>query len=144
MTDIFKSSGAWWRAGRSQPGPSHRLGLAAPPRPSPTGTRCPGRGQGGLEFVIPGRVCGRNAGPGIGGKGGGSRRESERSRRGPSGTRPKKKSRQDSAGTIHLVERYFAVLDPGWDLLLTDLASGPLGLRPSAPPQRAHVENWRR
>lgn len=48
------------------------------PRPSPTGTRRPGRGQGGLEFVIPGRVCGRNAGPGIGGKGRGSRRESAR------------------------------------------------------------------
>lgn len=35
---------------------------------------------------------------------------------GLSGTRPKKKSRQGS-GTVHVVERYFAVADLGWDLL---------------------------
>lgn len=46
------------------------LGLSPTPRPSPLSTRWRGRGggQGGLEFVIPGRVCRRNAGPGIGGK----------------------------------------------------------------------------
>lgn len=47
-----------------------------------------------------------------------ARGESERAlASGLSGTRPKKKSRQDSAGTIQLVERYFAVVDLGWDLL---------------------------
>lgn len=103
---FFNSSGSWWWAGHSHPGP-RPLGLAATPRPSPTGTRWPGRGQGGLEFVIPGRVCGRNAGFGIGGKGGGSRRERERARslRGSVAQDIKRNRGKTRLATIQLVER---------------------------------------
>lgn len=89
-----------------------------------------GGGQGGLEFVIPGRVCGRNAVPGIGGSQGGSRRTGPRS--GFSGTRPKKKSRQGAAGHSPAGGKVSCSWGPRVGIHFEGLGLG-LGLRPSAP-----------
>lgn len=139
---FLKSSGSWCRAGRSQPGPAHPFGLASAPRPSPTGTRWPGRGQGGLEFVIPGRVCGRNAGAGIGGKGGGSRRERERERSHRGSVAPDLKRNLGKAPAQSTWWKG-TLLSPTLGGICFDGLGLRLGLRPSASAQRAHVETWR-
>lgn len=96
--------------------------VIAHPRPSPISTRRCGRGQGGLEFVIPGRVCERNAGPGIGVERSGSRRKG--TRLGFSGTRPKKKSSRGSASHNPVGRKVFCYRGPWVGFALKDLASG--------------------
>lgn len=96
-----------------------------------------GGGQGGLEFVIPGRVCGRNAGPGIGGKRSGSRRKD--TRLGFSDTSSKEKTRPDSAGHNPVGRKGILLL---WTLggFRCDWLGLRLGPRPTGPTQRARME----
>lgn len=96
-----------------------------------------GAGWTGIRYSRP-RECGRNAGPGIGGKGGGS--WTEGTLLGFSSTRPQKKSRQDyQLAIIQLVKRYFL----SWALggICFEGLGLRLGLRPSSPAQRVQMGN---